>query len=300
MSQNAIADPAGSCVNVKVATENFENARVMKSTNCGENMKNSKHLFQTLGLVSAVVLGGSLSARATVDMTFTWTGTLYEANYSATYINPADAIGIYAFSSPQLGTPFYSVCLSPAGLLDGNPHTYNELPFGGGGGANPGIYPSNWAWSGPGPNPQYWGIQNAAYLWNTFGMGIVSSGSNQRAAALEFAVWTALYDSSGYGALGHPNNWLAPIGQMDSTTLNYYNQYTAALMSAGSFINTHLYTGNVLESTIAGSGPGSGGSQEFLLLGSPVPEPTTVIAGALLLLPFGASTIRMLRKTRAA
>jgi hypothetical protein len=31
-----------------------------------------------------------------------------------------------------------------------------------------------------------------------------------------------------------------------------------------------------------------------------VPEPTTMIAGALLLLPFGMSTIRMLRKKRAA
>ena len=32
----------------------------------------------------------------------------------------------------------------------------------------------------------------------------------------------------------------------------------------------------------------------------PVPEPTTVIAGALLLLPFGASTLRMLRRNRVA
>ncbi len=32
----------------------------------------------------------------------------------------------------------------------------------------------------------------------------------------------------------------------------------------------------------------------------PVPEPTTLIAGALLLLPFGASTLRILRKPRAA
>ena len=30
-----------------------------------------------------------------------------------------------------------------------------------------------------------------------------------------------------------------------------------------------------------------------------VPEPTTMIAGALLLLPFGASTLRMLRKNHA-
>ena len=36
------------------------------------------------------------------------------------------------------------------------------------------------------------------------------------------------------------------------------------------------------------------------LTATPVPEPTTMIAGALLLLPFGASTLRMLRKTRTA
>ena len=34
--------------------------------------------------------------------------------------------------------------------------------------------------------------------------------------------------------------------------------------------------------------------------GQAVLEPTTMIAGALLLLPFGASTLRMLRKRRKA
>jgi hypothetical protein len=33
---------------------------------------------------------------------------------------------------------------------------------------------------------------------------------------------------------------------------------------------------------------------------SAVPEPTTMVAGALLLLPFGASALRILRKKRAA
>jgi hypothetical protein len=32
---------------------------------------------------------------------------------------------------------------------------------------------------------------------------------------------------------------------------------------------------------------------------TPVPEPTTMIAGALLLLPFGASTLRILRRRTA-
>ena len=45
---------------------------------------------------------------------------------------------------------------------------------------------------------------------------------------------------------------------------------------------------------------GAGEGQEFIAKGVEVPEPTTMIAGALLLLPFGASTLRMLRKNRAA
>lgn len=35
------------------------------------------------------------------------------------------------------------------------------------------------------------------------------------------------------------------------------------------------------------------------VIGTPVPEPTTMIAGVLLLLPFGVSTARILRKGRA-
>jgi hypothetical protein len=51
------------------------------------------------------------------------------------------------------------------------------------------------------------------------------------------------------------------------------------------------------------SGGMNGGSIPFgvaVASDVPVPEPTTVIAGALLLLPFGASTIRILRKKIAA
>jgi hypothetical protein len=41
-----------------------------------------------------------------------------------------------------------------------------------------------------------------------------------------------------------------------------------------------------------------GAAQDQLVM--VVPEPTTMIAGALLLLPFGASTLRILRKNRTA
>ena len=45
-----------------------------------------------------------------------------------------------------------------------------------------------------------------------------------------------------------------------------------------------------------GTSPGTAYSYEFM---SSVPEPGTMIAGALLLLPFGASTLRMLRRRTA-
>jgi hypothetical protein len=39
---------------------------------------------------------------------------------------------------------------------------------------------------------------------------------------------------------------------------------------------------------------------DFLLTATAVPEPTTLISGVLLLLPFGASTLRILRKNRTS
>jgi hypothetical protein len=45
---------------------------------------------------------------------------------------------------------------------------------------------------------------------------------------------------------------------------------------------------------------GTAATQFTYTFKSVVPEPTTMIAGALLLLPFGASTLRILRKTRTA
>jgi hypothetical protein len=53
-----------------------------------------------------------------------------------------------------------------------------------------------------------------------------------------------------------------------------------------------------LEIGNGGSGPGTANIESITI--SSVPEPTTMIVGALLLLPFGASTIRLLRKNRTA
>jgi hypothetical protein len=268
----------------------------------------SKNSLRTLGLVLVVVVGTTLSARANLNMTFTWDGTYYQAGYSAQYLVPADAIGIYKFNTKgeaSFPNPYWSVCLDPAGLLNGSTHTYDHLSFSE---ANPGLYPTAWAWNQSGPNPEYWGINNAAFLWSTYGMKIVQNSDNlgdqnQRAAALAFAVWTALYNSTDYGKLDG-TAWSAPVGQMgDPSSLHstryYYDGYLNDLITLGPDHAT--FTGDILrgENAVKG-GANSGESQEFFFLVSPVPEPATVIAGALLLLPLGASTLRILRRNRTA
>lgn len=59
-------------------------------------------------------------------------------------------------------------------------------------------------------------------------------------------------------------------------------------------------TGSIIDDTVGpwGDNPGSGGSP--ILVPAPVPEASTVMAGALMLLPLGIGALRALRKERVA
>jgi len=96
---------------------------------------------------------------------------------------------------------------------------------------------------------------------------------------------------------------------------NYDNWVNPA---ADPFIDSHglLFSNGetVLDINLMGNSPGNNGYEFGVLTAAgvvidvtggasislaPVPEPTTMVAGALLLLPFGASTLRILRKRTA-
>lgn len=77
---------------------------------------------------------------------------------------------------------------------------------------------------------------------------------------------------------------------VDVCGLNYYAGGTTYNLST--LLSPNL--GGNLDTVL----PYSGVSTLVTLTITPVPEPTTMIAGALLLLPFGASTVRVLRKNR--
>jgi hypothetical protein len=101
-----------------------------------------------------------------------------------------------------------------------------------------------------------------------------------------------LYDilfSFGTGMSGFgPGNSITEVitSTVGGLTANAFDELSAPGGGHGPFLSA----AHVQNTT----GAGSGGSGWI----APVPEPTTMIAGALLLLPFGASTLRILRKGR--
>jgi hypothetical protein len=170
-----------------------------------------------IGFVACAIPGIAIHANAQSDPVV----TMQLENYTtyADVINlgtmqiPGDPtvsgyIGIYSFNVSASTTPsvptgtFWSLCLSPAGVIDGGspPANYYYESYAQ---ASPGINPSVWAWNNSLTDPQYWGIQNANYLWEKImkGDGQPTMTANQ-ATALVLAMYDALYNSTGYGTLG--------------------------------------------------------------------------------------------------
>lgn len=91
---------------------------------------------------------------------------------------------------------------------------------------------------------------------------------------------------------------------VSSTTVQWQNNPSAAAGSYA-FAFTSIYpptpgTGSIIDDSVGpwGNNPGSGGTQ--IPVPAPVPEASTVMAGALMLLPLGIGALRALRKERVA
>jgi hypothetical protein len=220
-----------------------------------------------------------------------------------------DIIGIYSFeiapgSNPSLSTPFWTTCLSPNGVLDTAQHKYDFDTFAQ---ANPGIYPS--AWANPGGAPLA-GIQNANYIFSQIEGPILNGTSGQagssadQGAAMALAMYDALYNSTGYGsvATGSAQGGFYIPGLAGHVLADYNTDIGVLNTKQATVDQITQPTGYVL----VPDPQAYGSDQDMILLatgipqGSPVPEPATILAGALTLLPFGASTLRILRRNRAA
>jgi hypothetical protein len=101
---------------------------------------------------------------------------------------------------------------------------------------------------------------------------------------------------------------LAPSWSDGGAASSYYNQYLSDFQTAGAAGSVvfpsaaGVFVPDVNDITDQSGYPGGNPGQEFIFVagsqanGQPVPEPSTLICGALLLLPLGASALRILRK----
>ena len=105
-----------------------------------------------------------------------------------------------------------------------------------------------------------------------------------------------LYDVKG-NVLGTDTSFSGTVSVLSNGDLVLVGSSSGDLSATWTAITEGDKTPDVNLATF-GTGSDAGGSFTGDWIPVTVPEPTTVIAGALLLLPFGASALRMLRKTR--
>jgi len=180
-----------------------------------------------------------------------------------------------------------TVCCDINGTANiGAGQLYEEIPFAGQTGLDP-------AWGNDGANhpsaaQALNAIQNAAQIYGIYGP---AAGLNASAwSAVQLAVWEALYDTGAAGGLNL------------STGRFKVNSAEAGVIAAasGELLNGNFAIPGSILVPIDSHGNIIDNFQEFLVDVTPIPEPSTVIAGILLLLPFGASTLRFMRKSRTA
>ena len=258
-----------------------------------ELMRKSKWAIQTLAFALAVECSiSTASASVTYQIN---NGGLEPFNLTidGNSINGAlvGGIQINEISSSDASMPssYVTVCTDIEGTLYlGQQYTYNTpvTPFSGQSGVNP-----TWGdLSNDGSAAK--AIQNAAHLFYTYGnltsAGI--SGSTTYMAALQLAVWEALYDTTASGSVTGSR---FTVSGGDAAAIALATSWLSGLDGNYGLTGFLLYPDPL-------SGVNADGEPPQELLIGVVPESTTVIAGALLLLPFAASTFKILRRKKRA
>jgi hypothetical protein len=124
-----------------------------------------------------------------------------------------------------------------------------------------------------------------AYIYNQFLNGNVNLVNNP--SAVQSTIWYLQGLLNGYTDPENGNDLQGDISAILGNVPLSQSQLIAPANGAFGVEALNLY----------GAGQPPGQSQPQLI---ETPEPTTIISGALMLLPFGASTLRILRRNRAA
>jgi hypothetical protein len=258
-------------------------------------MKKFKRAIQMLAVVVAVEFS---MAAASASVTYQINSGGLEAfnvKIDSTTINGALAGGILINQisetpgGPSMPASYVTVCTDIEGTLYlGQQYEYNTpvTPFSGQSGVNP-----MWG-DGSNDGSAAKAIQNAAHLFYAYGQltsaGI--GGTTEQKAALQLAVWEVLYNTD---ANGNVTGSRFTVSGGDASAIADANNLLSGLDGNYGLTGYLLYPNPL-------SGVNSNGEPpQELLIAAPVPESPTVIAGALLLLPFAASTFKILRRKKS-
>lgn len=227
----------------------------------------------------------TLSAQASINYTYLKPGyadgsgkitVTYPTNYSGGVKSESGIyVGQLNMKDPVTNQTFTTFCMSPDGGLSPGTYAFNPITLED---AKYGSNPATWSMTG--------GIENAAYLFSLHTGTIANSAEG---AALNLALWAALYNSTAVGSMTTSGRfsisgaglspaiqaaYAADIAQLNaagqSTVQSLYNQNPAYILRP---VNTSLQDLIVLPSSIPA---------EFLAANAAAPEPSTFVGAALL------------------
>jgi len=145
------------------------------------------------------------------------------------------------------------------------------------------------------------GLENASTLAVNFGSAL-TAGNFDQAAALQMAIWTVLYDSTGVGTVNTAGPFRAASGSAAYTDMNTFLTELASLLP----VSAQILLPSPDDSSNGGllSNRGVNEPPQALLLVTPtlvtaVPEASSIVAGGMLLLSFGLCSVRTFSKFRA-
>ena len=253
--------------------------------------RNSKRLARALTLL--LCLWGTAQAKAQTYYNYTVDNNTANlvSGFAVSVDNNSESgilVGGIELTANGQAVPGYSdfttVCTDLAGRIYlGSSYNFTVQSFSGQAGLNPA-----WGNNGSGQvdaNAAYQAINNAAYLFSAYQSSATSPGNW---AALQLAVWKALYDTQENGTI----DWTSPRFTV-STDPSGTDWSLAQTWLNGIPANRPSFAGYLLY-------PTDSSVQEVLINVSPVPEPTTLAAGAILLVPFAASSSRFLARRSVA
>ncbi|MDR3412350.1 MAG: hypothetical protein P4L87_15660 [Formivibrio sp.] len=295
-------------------------------------MKNLACFNRTIAAVGLACLGIGTSDAAMVDYQISTSTALLESfnisyNTSGNTLNNTDNgayVGGIQISRVTGGTQplsafpstYTTVCTDVGNIVYmGDTYGYDLKSFSGQAGLNP-LWGYNATTIG-GTGTQLTGatlqgeqalaIQNAAHIFYSEFSNLGTGATASQNAAVQLAVWAALYNTTISGQItgfsysggnGSISGGRLAVSGADQAAINLAASWLNAINTGGTAGNYGL-TGNLLypNPTTQNGAP----VQELLIRtqdATPVPEASTMVAGVLLLLPFGASTLRMFRKNR--